>query len=122
MTMSKSDSDITVYNKDKKTTLAHGVRWAHTHGDRARGLIGETEPRGLLLSTRFGIHTIGLKFPIDVAVMDFECYVRAVRRNLPPYSFFFWNPRYATVLELPGGTLARTGTALGDYLEIRSTV
>jgi len=71
------------------------------------GLIGKDKPQTLLIRTRFGIHTFGVKFPIDVLVLDDNFKVVGVKKNLLPNRFFFWNPLYDKVLECPKGTIDR---------------
>lgn len=61
-----------------------------------------------------GVHTFGMHFPIDVAVLDENGVVRVVRKNMPPGHFFFWNPRWRRILELPAGS----GAEKGDELEL----
>ena len=68
--------------------------------DKAIGLIGAKKARPVLLKTRFGIHTFGVRFPIDVIVLDNDSRVMKISKNLHPDRIFVWNPRYDTVLEL----------------------
>ncbi len=63
-----------------------------------------------------GVHTFGMRFPIDVIVMDDAYIVQTVRRNLKPNRFFFWNPKYRNVIEFPAGTADGSNTATGDAL------
>jgi len=37
---------------------------------RTIGLIGHDNPEPIMFYTKFGIHTFGLKFPIDVLILD----------------------------------------------------
>lgn len=61
-----------------------------------------------------GVHTFGMKFPIDVVVLDEGGVVRAIKRDIKPNRCFFWNPKHRRVLELPTGCLIE----LFDQLEI----
>lgn len=61
-----------------------------------------------------GVHTFGMKFSIDVVVLDKDGIVRAIKKNMPPGRFFFWNPRWKRVLELPAGS----GVEKEDKLEL----
>jgi hypothetical protein len=85
---------------------------------RARGLIGETRAKNILLKTRFGIHTFGVKFPIDVVILDKENCVVRVKERLKPNSFFFWPVRYNTVLELPSQTIKEQEITPGMRLDL----
>ena len=82
------------------------------------GLIGEKNPKALVLRTRFGIHTFGLRFPIDIAVLDKHNAVVKLRTKLSKNSIFVWNPKYATVLEMPIGTIEKNGIVIGSKIEI----
>ncbi len=105
-------------NKTKHIVLAEDIRTAETLAEKAKGLLGKEQPEALYLETRFGIHTFGMKFSIDCAVLDDSFAVRALRTRMHPNRMFFWNPRFSRVVELPEGTLSHTGTAIGDILAL----
>ncbi len=69
------------------------------------GLLGKTTPESVVLSTRFGIHTFGMRFPIDVVILNNENQVVAYKKSLMPNRCYFWNPQFHTVLELPANTI-----------------
>lgn len=69
------------------------------------GLIGKKEPESLLLKTRFGIHTFGVRFPIDVVILDRQNTIVTIKEHVSPNRIFFWNPLFDTVLELPSGSI-----------------
>lgn len=73
--------------------------------EKAQGLIGKDKPCALMLETRFGIHTFGLKFPIDVLILNNDNKVMSIKKNLKPNKIFLWNPMYRKVVELPSGTI-----------------
>lgn len=108
-----------IFNRSKNTLLAENVREAITPQEKMKGLLGAREPYPLLIKTRCGIHTFGMKLPIDVIVFDNHNVVRTVRKNMKPNSFFFWNPRYENVLELPAGYVQNSCTAVGNVLEVQ---
>jgi len=70
----------------------------------------------MLFRTRFGIHTIGMKYAIDVLILDKKNKVVAIKKNLEPNKIFLWNPAFNTVLELPAGTINKTKTEIKDLL------
>lgn len=107
------------FNVTKNTILAENVRVAVTLQEKMKGLLGAREPYPLLLKTRWGIHTFGMQFPIDVIVFDSRNVVRAIKENMQPNSFFFWNPRYENVLELSEGVIKHSHASVGDVLEIK---
>jgi uncharacterized protein len=66
-----------------------------------------------------GIHTIGMRFSIDVAYLDSEGRVIRVYHNLAPFRVAALVLRARSVLELPTGTLKQTRTEIGDLLEFQ---
>ncbi|MCL4366581.1 DUF192 domain-containing protein [Patescibacteria group bacterium] len=94
------------------------VRFYSSFKQRAWGLIGAKIPENALFTTRFGIHTFGLQFPIDVLVLDENYTVRKSQENLLPNKLFFWNPKFSMVLELPGQTLRNLDLQQGDQVDL----
>lgn len=113
---------LKLVNKTKNRVLAEHIPIATTLSQKIVGLLEATTPSALFFETRFGIHTAGMHFAIDCAVMDENFRVRAMRANITPGHFYFWNPKYKNVVELPAGTLAATDTALGDILSLEAAV
>lgn len=86
--------------------------------DRARGLLGRTGFAGaLLLVPCRSVHTWGMPAPIDVALLDRDLVVLAVR-SVPPRRVVAPGQRARAVLEAPAGALARWGVAPGERLTI----
>lgn len=86
--------------------------------DRGLGLIGHKQAEPVLFYTRFGIHTLGLKFPIDVLVLGKDFTVVKLRKNLKPNSFFVWPVKYNKVLELPEGYIEKKRIKLGTKINL----
>jgi hypothetical protein len=84
--------------------------------DQSLGLLKYKTPSTMLLRTHFGIHTLGMYYPIDVLILNKQDYVVAIKENLKPNNIFIWNINYGTVLELPKGTIKKTKTKLKDQL------
>ncbi len=59
-----------------------------------------------------GVHTCGMKFPIDAIVLGERNVVKKVKRDMQSGRFFFWNPKYKKILELPAGSNIETGDVL----------
>src|SRR5712671_1319586 len=107
-------------NATRGSLLGDRVRVADTGLTRIVGLLGERELRsgdGLLIVPSQGVHTWGMRFAIDVAVIDGDWKVIGTSQTLRPFRMtrFFW--RAAAVLELPPGTLGSTSTVVGDLIE-----
>lgn len=75
--------------------------------EKIQGLIGKDKPYALTINTRFGIHTFGLKFPIDVLILNNKNKVVSIKKKLKPNRIFLWNPMYKKVVELPAGTIEK---------------
>lgn len=85
---------------------------------RTKGLIGENKASPIFLKTRFGLHTFGMKFAIDVVVLDENDTVVKIQKNLVPGRVFFWNPKWERILELPEGEIADKDIKTGERLKI----
>jgi uncharacterized membrane protein (UPF0127 family) len=71
--------------------------------EKSKGLMGKDKSKTIYFTTRFGIHTFFLKFPIDVIILDEKRKVVKVKKNLKPNRVYFWNPIFKRVLETPAG-------------------
>jgi uncharacterized membrane protein (UPF0127 family) len=110
-----------VINRTKKTWLATKVRKADNFVTRLVGLLkrrtlGPEEALWLMPSK--GIHTIGMKFPIDVVFLSRDNTVLQVVPGMPPFRISTVQFRGYSVLELPSGTIKKSQTEVGDQLEI----
>ena len=111
---------IQVRNVDRDVSLGDRISVADRWWPRLRGLIGRPEPargEGLLIAPSQGVHMSWMKYAIDVVLLDKEKRVLAAYTDLQPRrrTKMHWNADCA--LELPAGTLASTGTVVGDRLE-----
>ncbi|MER6121807.1 DUF192 domain-containing protein [Streptomyces sp. NPDC001795] len=80
---------------------------------RRRGLLGRDGIEGaLLLSPANSVHTLGMRFAIDVAYLDRAMRVMAVR-TMRPGRIGLPRPRARHVLEAEAGALARWGIRPG---------
>lgn len=110
---------VRVVNSSRGTVLGERVRVADTGLARIVGLLGERDlpaGDGLLIVPSQGVHTWGMLFPIDVAILDGGWNVLALRRRMRAFRMtrIFW--KAAAVLELPQGMLDSTATDVGDTL------
>jgi uncharacterized protein len=108
-----------IQNLTKGTKLSSNSKWAASFLDKLFGLHLTQNPRTLIFKTRWGIHTFGLAYPIDVVVLDAKCMIVAMKKSLNPNRVYFWNPRYQTVIELPIDTLNKSNSDIGDFLELK---
>jgi len=101
--------------------LAERLRPAHTHWTRLRGLLGTRslpEGDGLWIRPCRQVHMFGMRYPIDVVFVDDAHRVVGLTSDLQPGRISPKIPGASSVLELPVGTIARTGLALGAQLAI----
>ena len=100
-------------------TVLATLERAHTARRRTKGLIGRDEYDGaLLLEKTKSVHTIGMKFPIDVAFCDRELVVLRIV-TVPRFRVtrFEWGASCA--IETEAGRFAHWNVRPGDQLEIR---
>ena len=110
-----------VINLTKETWLATKVRKADNFLTRLIGLLKRTHlgpEEALWLMPSKGIHTIGMKFPIDVVFLNRDHQVLGLMSGLVPYRVSAVHLRGYSVLELPNGTIKKSRTEIGDKLEI----
>jgi uncharacterized protein len=111
------------FNQTRGVYLATQLAVADTHWTRLRGLLGTPRSdfgkgHGIWIRPCRGVHTLAMRFPIDVVYLDPEGTVVHIEPDLHPWRFAAIRLQAASVLELPGKTVTDTGTALGDKIEI----
>ena len=105
-------------NKTRGTVLADRADIADTSAKRRTGLLKHTglEPgEGLWIVPCEGVHTIGMKFPIDVVFLNRKGTVLKLRHNMGRWRFALSLLAHS-VLELPAGRLQETQTQRKDHL------
>lgn len=110
-----------VINVSKKTWLATKVRHADNFVTRLVGLLKRTNlapEEALWLSPSKGIHTIGMKFPIDVVFLNRDNFVVGLISGMAPYRISGIRFNAFSVLELPNSTIRKSRTEIGDQLKI----
>lgn len=108
-------------NRTRGLMLADRGAIAASPWSRLRGLLWHPplEPgEALLLRGEKAIHTVGMGFAIDVLFLDRTGRVVHLMPSVVPFRFSPLVMAAADVLELPSGTLAETGTRVGDQIDI----
>ena len=92
---------------------------AETRAARRKGLLGRSELDGaLVIRPCLGVHTIGMKFAIDVAFVDQDgVVVKTLQMARHRISMPVFSTR--TVIEANAGAFARWGLRVGDVIEVR---
>jgi uncharacterized protein len=111
---------LRVTNLTRGTLLADRADIADTSVTRRTGLLkhsGLAPGEGLWIVPCEGIHTFLMKFPIDVVFLNKKRKVLKIRPRMVRRRIAF-SLRAHSVLELPAGHLAETGTQPGDQLQL----
>ena len=113
-----------VLNRTRATLLARRAEAACSPAARMKGLMGRPLEKfpsgsGLWIFPSNGIHTFGMRFPIDAVYLDSRRRVVRIYKRLVPKRIAALSVRTRSVLELPAGTLEAARTQVGDELEFR---
>lgn len=110
-------------NATRDAVLGGDVTAAGSFFDRLRGLLGKEvlkQGEGLWITPCTSIHSFGMRFEFDALFIGQDRRVVGLyerfRRNR--ISRVFWKAR--GVLELPAGTIERTGTEVGDEIRFET--
>ena len=112
---------LAIWNETRRALLAAHARMADTFWARGRGLIGKRPLRpgeALILRPCKGVHTWFMAYPIDVVYVDGADRVLDLDQEMRPWRLGRPRPRARYVIELPAGTIRRTGTRVGDRLRV----
>lgn len=110
---------VEIANVTQGTVLGSEIRVANTALTRLVGLLADSGLRpgsGLLIEPSSGVHTFGMRFPIDVVALDRNYCVRGVWENLGPFRIAAVGMNTHKVLELPAGAIRQSRTQVNDQL------
>ncbi len=110
---------VRVVNETRNSVLAEEALWAQSFWTRLRGLLGRPEPQegqGLLLDPCKSVHMWGMKYSLDILFSDASDRVVGLREELSPWKTTKIYRSATRVLELPVGSIQKTGTCVGDQL------
>jgi len=94
----------------QKLILPHVMRTS-SMAERMRGLLWHTplqDDEGLLIQPCSSIHTIGMRYNIDVIFLNKDLQIKKIARNIKPWRFAM-SVGSAMVLELMAGNADRLG-------------
>lgn len=109
---------LMLVNQRTDEALAERVEVAVTRRDRRKGLLGRSglEPASaLIIAPCFSIHTMFMRFDIDVVFVDDDGRVVKVVRDMTPWRIAV-DPTAHAVVELPAGSLRDRQVNVGDRL------
>ena len=109
---------VALFNERTNEPVATQVEIAATRRSRRRGLLGRDhldEASAMLLAPCSSVHTVGMRFPIDVVFVDRQGYAVKVVRNLRPWRMALSISGRA-VIEMAAGSLRWGQVVPGDRL------
>jgi uncharacterized protein len=108
-------------NVTRGTVVSRQLEAAFQSGARKRGLLGreglETD-EALVIAPCSAVHTLFMRFPIDVLFVSRDGRVKRARRDLAPWRVAMGLGAFA-VIEGPAGMIERSQTQAGDELALR---
>jgi uncharacterized membrane protein (UPF0127 family) len=105
-------------NDRTRSAVALEVDVAATRATRRRGLLGRESlgaTEGLLLTPCKAVHTVGMRFPIDLIFIDRDGRAVRIVPALAPWRIAM-STRAKAVIELAAGTAAAADIQIGDML------
>jgi uncharacterized protein len=114
----KSLVEPMLVNAHTGEVIARTVELARTRATRRRGLLGRTGlPPGSALAITLckAVHTIGMKFTIDVVFVDSTGTVRTIVKALKPRRIAV-SPMASVAIECESGALPLDSLRIGDRL------
>ena|SRR5581483_5183284 len=111
---------VRVLNTSNGAVLADRAGVANTSTARRTGLLKHDCLRpgeGLWIVPTEGVHTVGMKFPIDIVFLSRSRNVLKTCCSVPKWRLALCL-RAHSVLELPAGTIQATATTRGHQLQL----
>ncbi|MEX2355835.1 MAG: DUF192 domain-containing protein [Thermaerobacterales bacterium] len=112
---------LRVINLTRGHVLAERATEAATFGRRLAGLLGRSSlapGEALVITPCNAVHTLGMRFAIDIVFLDQDGLVLKTAANAPPWRFGPTARGAVQAIELPAGRLAATGTRPGDLITL----
>ena len=110
---------ITVTDETRGTLIGHRIQVADSSLTRLVGLLGRKgvdAGAGLWIKPSSGVHTVFMRFPIDVIGLDKNRRVIKLWSKLVPYRVTSVSTELRSVIELTAGRIAECGVQLGDQI------
>jgi hypothetical protein len=116
---------VIVTNLARNTIVADAMEVAETASQKVKGLLGREgleEGTGLLFKGAGSLHTLFMRFPIDIIYTDKQGKVVKTAIAVRPFKLVAAPLRCYYALELPAGAIAASNTQVGDQLEFADEV
>lgn len=111
---------MVVTNMSRERFLGSSIEIADTSAKRRTGLLKHDvlqAGEGLWIAPCEGVHTFGMKFPIDILFLSRGGKVLKISKQVPKRRISICL-RAHSVLELPAGAVDASGTQVGDQLAL----
>ena len=107
-------------NRTKKNILAEKPWTARSFAIRARGMIGRKFDSfdAMIFPRCPAVHTFFMSMPIDIVFLSSENRILALYHNVKPWKACIRCAGASQTIELPAGTLQRTGAECDDLLDL----
>ena len=110
-----------IYNLTRRTILAMRPLEAVSFFQRLRGMcfrhFASCDFDALIFDRCSDIHTMWMLERIDVVFIDCDNVVCGMREEMAPWRMAFGGRKARRTIELPAGTIAASGTQVGDVLD-----
>ena len=113
---------VTVRNTTRDSLIGDRVTVADTSLSRMFGLLGKSgldTGEGLWIKPSSGVHSVFMRFAIDVIGLDKEMKVVKLWPDLAPYRVTSVSTKIRSVIELPAGQIVASGVQLGDRITVQ---
>ncbi|MGE0057119.1 MAG: DUF192 domain-containing protein [Dehalococcoidia bacterium] len=110
-----------VRNTERNSVLGEAIEVASSSVQKVKGLLGRdclADGQGLLFKHCASLHTFFMQFPIDIIFADKKGKVLKVASDVRPFKLVAAPLRSFYAIELPTGAIERSGTRVGDHLEL----
>jgi uncharacterized membrane protein (UPF0127 family) len=101
------------------TILGEAIEVAQTAAQKVKGLLGREcleDGQGLLFKGAGSLHTLFMRFPIDIVYADKKGKVLKLAEGVGPFKLVGAPLRCHFALELPAGAIHQSSTRVGDRL------
>ena len=113
---------ISVTNLTRSSTVCSAGYMADTFLSRLVGLLGTSSLPAdscLFLNASLGVHTFGMKYPIDIVALDRERRILGIWEQVPPRKVRAVGLKTSSILELQAGVARQCGLLVGDRLRVK---
>lgn len=112
---------MNIYNSTQNNLIAGDVKIAENFFTRSIGLLSRkslSQDEGLIIRPCCSIHTLFMKFPIDVLFINKKNEVIALYENVKPWRILPIHPTSHYVVELCAGQISVKTICLSDIISI----